>query len=180
MLSVTFWVWMPPPPPAAPLKILVMLCAICCHLCNSKNVKNTPMKECHFRKVTRFSLQYLLKVTLIHGCFSHFLSCTYDTKSRKASHLVTTERLKSSCGYRRIQNQICWINHSRVCGLTKKWSMIRPFAWYKISVYYQISNKSIYDQQKHFLSKETSKSYFCVNPPKSRATLHVIQWSWSQ
>ena len=26
-----------------------------------------------------------VKVTLIHGCFSRFLNCTVDTKSRKAS-----------------------------------------------------------------------------------------------
>ena len=29
-----------------------------------------------------------LKVTLLHGCFSHFLNCTNGTKSRKASHLL--------------------------------------------------------------------------------------------
>ena len=28
----------------------------------------------------------LLKVTLLHGCFSRFLNCTKDTKSRKACH----------------------------------------------------------------------------------------------
>ena len=29
----------------------------------------------------------LLKVTLLHGCFSHFLNCTNGTKSYKASHM---------------------------------------------------------------------------------------------
>ena len=29
----------------------------------------------------------LLKVTLLHGCFSCFLNCTNATKSRKASHI---------------------------------------------------------------------------------------------
>ena len=28
----------------------------------------------------------LLKVTLLHGCFSSCLNCTNDTKSRKPSH----------------------------------------------------------------------------------------------
>ena len=27
-----------------------------------------------------------IKVTLLHGCFSHFLNCTNGTKSRKAPH----------------------------------------------------------------------------------------------
>ena len=29
----------------------------------------------------------LLKVTLLHGCFSRFLKCTNGTKSRKVSHI---------------------------------------------------------------------------------------------
>ena len=29
----------------------------------------------------------VLKVTLLHGCFSHFLNCTNGTKSRNASHI---------------------------------------------------------------------------------------------
>ena len=34
--------------------------------------------------VARFGKTTLLKVTSLHGCFSRFLSCTNDTKSRKA------------------------------------------------------------------------------------------------
>ena len=30
----------------------------------------------------------LLKVKLLHGCFSHFLNFANGTKSRKASHIV--------------------------------------------------------------------------------------------
>ena len=30
----------------------------------------------------------LLKVTLLHGCFSHILNCTYGSISRKASHTI--------------------------------------------------------------------------------------------
>ena len=30
----------------------------------------------------------LLKLTLLHGCFSRFLYCTNGTKSRKASHII--------------------------------------------------------------------------------------------
>ena len=29
----------------------------------------------------------LLKATLLHGCFSRFLNCTYGTKLRKASNM---------------------------------------------------------------------------------------------
>ena len=35
-------------------------------------------------------LQALLKATLLHGCFSHFLNCTNGTKSRKAPHFYKT------------------------------------------------------------------------------------------
>ena len=39
------------------------------------------MEECYFWSIT------LLKATLLHGCFSRFLNCTYDTKSRKGPHI---------------------------------------------------------------------------------------------
>ena len=39
-----------------------------------------------WRSVT-FSKGALLKVTLLHGCFSLFLSCANDTKLRKTSNI---------------------------------------------------------------------------------------------
>ena len=70
------------------------------------------MEECTFSKVTGFSISIspenvrkplgfltfsggiemkksatLLKVTLLHGCFSRFLNWTHGTKSRKTSHV---------------------------------------------------------------------------------------------
>ena len=36
---------------------------------------------------SRLKLATLLKVTLLHGCFSRYLNCTNGTKSRKASHI---------------------------------------------------------------------------------------------
>ena len=42
------------------------------------------MEECYF-KVAGFSLHF--EVTFPHGCFSRFLSCTNETKSRKASYM---------------------------------------------------------------------------------------------
>ena len=42
-----------------------------------KNMKNT-----HGRVLT------LLKVTLLHGCFSRFVNCTNCTKSRNVSHML--------------------------------------------------------------------------------------------
>ena len=36
------------------------------------------MEECYF----------LLKLTLLHGCFSRFLNCTTSTKSCKTSHFI--------------------------------------------------------------------------------------------
>ena len=55
-----------------------MFCAIWYHLYNLKNVKNTHEGV----------LLLVLKVTLLHGCFSRFLNCTNGTKSRKASHMI--------------------------------------------------------------------------------------------
>ena len=54
----------------------VMLCAIWCYLYNSKNVKNTY----ELKPAT------LLKLTLLHGCFSRFLNYTNGTK--RATHLI--------------------------------------------------------------------------------------------
>ena len=42
-----------------------------------KNVKNT-----------HGGVLILLKLTLLHGCFSHFFNCTNGTKSRNASHML--------------------------------------------------------------------------------------------
>ena len=55
-----------------------MFCAIWYHLYNLKNVKNTHGGV----------LLLVLKVTLLHGCFSRFLNCTNGTKLRKASHMI--------------------------------------------------------------------------------------------
>ena len=40
----------------------------------------------------RLKPETLLKVTLLYGCFSHFLNCTNGTKSRNATHLLDGER----------------------------------------------------------------------------------------
>ena len=59
------------------------LCAIWYHLYNLQNVKNTHGKVlllvCMLKPAT------LLKVTLLHGCFSRVLNCRNGTKSHKAS-----------------------------------------------------------------------------------------------
>ena len=39
----------------------------------------------------------LLKLTLLHGCFSRFLNCTNATKSRNASHICGIFTLKKLC-----------------------------------------------------------------------------------
>ena len=46
------------------------------HLYNLKNVKST-----------HGGVLLLLKVTLLHGCFSRFLNCTNGTKSHNTSHI---------------------------------------------------------------------------------------------
>ena len=44
----------------------------------------------------------LLKVTPLHGRFSHFLSCSNDMKSRKAAHIVI-HKITSIQAYRKQQ-----------------------------------------------------------------------------
>ena len=61
--------------------IFVVRCAICYNLYNLKNVKNTHGGLLVLLKLT------LLKLTLLHGCFSHFLNCTNFTKLPNESHL---------------------------------------------------------------------------------------------
>ena len=53
-----------------------MFCSIWYHLYNLKNVKST-----------HGGVLFLLKVTLLHGCFSRFLNCTNGTKSHNTSHI---------------------------------------------------------------------------------------------
>ena len=62
----------------------VMFWVIWYHLHYSKNVKNI-----HERVLLLVKLQKatLLKVTLLRGCFLHFLNCTNGTKSRNAPHM---------------------------------------------------------------------------------------------
>ena len=43
-------------------------------------------REKHPWRSVTFSIVMLLKVTLLHGCFSPFLNFTNGTKPRKASH----------------------------------------------------------------------------------------------
>ena len=60
----------------------VILCAIWCHFCNLKNVKKN---HGGVLLLVNCRPQLLLKVTLLHWCFSRFLNCTIGTKSRNAS-----------------------------------------------------------------------------------------------
>ena len=61
------------------------LCVISYHLNNLKNMKDT-----HEGVLLLVRLQpvTLLKVSLLHGCFSSFLICTISTKSLKASYML--------------------------------------------------------------------------------------------
>lgn len=58
-----------------------MLWAISCHLYNLKSVEKKP---------TRGGLLLLVKVTLLHRCFSRVLNCTSGAKFHKASHVMIT------------------------------------------------------------------------------------------
>ena len=53
-----------------------MLCVIRYHLYNLKNVRDTHGE-----------VLLLVKASLLHECFSHFLNCANGTKSHNASHI---------------------------------------------------------------------------------------------
>ena len=55
-----------------------MRCAIWYQLYNLKNVKNARGRV----------LILVLKLKLLHGCFSRFLNCTNGTKSSNATQLI--------------------------------------------------------------------------------------------
>ena len=69
------------------LDIFDVLCDLAPLLQFKKHEKH-PWKSVTFSKVSGFWPATLLKVTLLHGCFSHFLNCTNGTKSCNASHIV--------------------------------------------------------------------------------------------
>ena len=53
-----------------------------------KKREKHPCRSVAFSKVVGKKPATLLKVTLLHGCFSHFLNCTNGAKSRNASHII--------------------------------------------------------------------------------------------
>ena len=66
----------------------VMLCAIWYHLYNLKNAKSTNGGVLLLVKLKpKAKPATLLKVPLLHACFSHFSNYTYGTKSRNAPHI---------------------------------------------------------------------------------------------
>ena len=62
-----------------------------------KNVQKDPWRSHTFTKVAGSQLATLLKVSLLHGCFSRFLDCTDGIKTRKALQLLT-------CWYHLLKN----------------------------------------------------------------------------
>ena len=52
-----------------------------------KKREKHPWRGVSFSKVAGFKPATLLKLTLLHGCFSRLLNCTNGTKSRNAPHI---------------------------------------------------------------------------------------------
>ena len=55
------------------------------------------MEERYFSYSCRHQTETLLKVTLLHGCFSRFLTCSNCAKSCKASHIKVTMGGEKEC-----------------------------------------------------------------------------------
>ena len=73
-----------------------MGCAIWHHLNNLKNVKSTHGGVLSLKPAT------LLKLILLHGCFSRFLNCTNGTKLRNASY-IPPEKIRKPEVFRGIE-----------------------------------------------------------------------------
>ena len=58
-----------------------------------KKREKNPWRSVNFSNVAGLKPATLLKLTLLHRCFSHFLNCTYDIKSRNALQLMITAML---------------------------------------------------------------------------------------
>ena len=71
---------LPTPPKRTSSFIHDTLCAIWCHLYNFKKVKST-----HWGVL--LVVKFQAEVKFLHGCFSRFLNCTNDNKSRKACRI---------------------------------------------------------------------------------------------
>ena len=65
-----------------------MRCAIGYDLYNLKKREKHPWRSVTFSKSCRLKLATLLKVTLLHVCFSRFLNCLNGTKSHETSHML--------------------------------------------------------------------------------------------
>ena len=52
-----------------------------------KKREKHPWRSATFIKVAGLKTATLIKVVLLHGCFSRFLNCTNGTKSWKPSHI---------------------------------------------------------------------------------------------
>ena len=55
-----------------------------------------------FKKREKHLKNTLLKLTLLHGCLSHFLNCTNATKSRNASHIQRLSHVNFYVFYQQI------------------------------------------------------------------------------
>ena len=65
----------------------VMRCAICYHLYNLKNVKNTHKGVLILIKLQAEACNFILKLTLLYGCFSRFLNHRNGTKPHNAPNM---------------------------------------------------------------------------------------------
>ena len=68
--------------------IYVMRYAIWYHLYNFKKREKHLWMSVNFSKVAGLKPATLLKLALLHGCFSRFLNCANGTKSHNASHIL--------------------------------------------------------------------------------------------
>ena len=58
-----------------------------------KKREKYPWRNVNFSKVTGFKPETLLKLILLHGCFSRFVNCTNGIKSRNASYIRKSFRM---------------------------------------------------------------------------------------
>ena len=77
-----------------------------------KKREKYPWRSVNFSKVTGLKPATLLKLTLLHGCFSSFLNCTNGTKSRNTSQMLDLWLILNTIRDKYLDQNLCHKKYS--------------------------------------------------------------------
>ena len=91
------------------------------------------------------NLATLLKVTLLHGCISHFLNCTNDTKLRKASQILKSCRLQLATLLKVSLSNGCF---SCFFKLYKRWQIAQSVTFNHNKIFFELMVSTLWFNEK--------------------------------